>query len=121
MWSSDNDWVRRTVEYDAFMLDQRRRIIENEVLDMAERHAKASIAFQSEVIKRLVKFDPQSLTNADLIRWWEIAVKVERLARGEPTERVSTEQTGTVTITQQIAAMSDEELKSEIERYKHTG
>ena len=53
---------------------------------MAERHAKLAMAFQQRVAQRLQEIDPAELSPADMARWLDIATKLERLSRGEPTE-----------------------------------
>jgi len=120
LWSSDNEWVRRAAEYDAWKLNKRRCRMENEALAMAERHVEMAITIQDEVISKLIEFNHKNLTNADIIKWFEIAVKIERLSRGQPTEKIIQENTGTLNIMQQISEMTDEQLRQEIERHKHT-
>ena len=53
---------------------------------MAERHAKLAMAFQQRVAQRLQQIDPAELSPSDMAKWLDIATKLERLSRGEPTE-----------------------------------
>ena len=53
---------------------------------MVERHAKLAMAFQQRIEERLKKINPEELGPADLVRWLDVATKLERLSRGEPTE-----------------------------------
>lgn len=82
-WSSKWNWVDRIQLYDAEMDRQQLLQQEEERKQMAERHAKQALLFQNKIIERLRTIDPNRLTPADLIRWFEVAVKVERQARGE--------------------------------------
>jgi hypothetical protein len=79
-------WVERAQtfddEQDRLFREASRKAIE----EMADRHAKVAMLFTQHVVSRLAAIDPQELTAADLIRWFDTAVKVERLSRGEPTE-----------------------------------
>lgn len=95
-WSVQWSWVERARLYDEekerqYLLQQ-----EEERKKMAERHAKQSMMFQNKVLERLRTIDPNRLTPADLIKWFEVAVKVERQARGESTEKHELNHTGQV-------------------------
>ena len=85
-WSSRWDWVRRAAEWDRVLDRARRETHLRAITEMAERHAKMAVAVQGRVITRLNQLDPAELSPSDLIRWFEISVKIERLSRGEPTE-----------------------------------
>lgn len=95
-WSAKWNWVERAKEYDLEMDRQHRLQQEEERRKMAERHAKQAMMFQNKILERLRTLDPNRLTPADLIRWFDIAVKVERLARGESTEIHEVEHSGQV-------------------------
>ena len=85
-WSSKYQWVDRARAYDDYM--DKKAILENEKLrrEMVKRHASASTMFQSKVVSRLNTFDPNELSPNDLIKWFEVSVKIERLSRGESTD-----------------------------------
>jgi len=44
------------------------------------------MAFQQRIAQRLQEIDPAELSPADMARWLDIATRLERLSRGEPTE-----------------------------------
>jgi len=114
-WSSQYDWVTRAQAYDDYIEKKKREKKEKAILDMAERHAKLAMAFQQRVAQRLQGIDPLELSPSDMAKWLDIATKLERLSRGEPTEIGKQEVQGQVTqryeydITQRI--VSDPETR----------
>jgi hypothetical protein len=58
-----------------------------ERVKMAERHVRVALAFQAKAVERLQSIDADKLTPDQTLRWFEAAVRIERLARGEPSER----------------------------------
>ncbi|MGB9858672.1 MAG: hypothetical protein ACPLQP_01910 [Moorellaceae bacterium] len=85
-WASKYQWVKRAAAYDDYLERKKREAQEKAVVKMAERQAKIALGFQEKIAQRLASLDPQELSPGDLARWFEVAVKVERLARGVPTE-----------------------------------
>lgn len=85
-WSTNYNWVERAKAYDKEM--ERQALIEEakERKSMRKRHATTAMAFQGKVVERLNSFNAEELTASELIRWYEIATKIERTARGEPAE-----------------------------------
>lgn len=101
-WSVRHQWVNRVTEFDAEQ--DRKKLLEVEELrkEMAERHARIGQQMLNAVAKRLVgtedgkvdPIDPNILTPTELARITEVASRLERLARGEPTENVAAALTG---------------------------
>ncbi len=85
-WSSKYNWVERARAYDDYIDKKKRAEHEKAILKMVERHAKLAMAFQQRIEERLKKINPEELGPADLVRWLDVATKLERLSRGEPTE-----------------------------------
>lgn len=85
-WSSKYDWVERAQSYDAEM--DRKALIQEakDRKQMMKRHANTAMAFQGKAIERLNSIKPEELSPAEVIKWYEIATKIERTARGEPVE-----------------------------------
>lgn len=113
-WSSKWNWVERTNAWDD-ELDRLNKLEQiEEVKKMAERHAKTSMMFQQKVIERLAEVNPGELSPNDLARWFEVAVKIERLSRGEPTENVNQEIEGQVEVSNEVAKqiIEDEEASN---------
>lgn len=85
-WSVKYKWVERAQAYDDYIEQKKRKEQEKAILEMAERHARIAMAFQQKVVERLRELDPSDLSPKDLSTWFDIAAKIERLSRGEPTE-----------------------------------
>lgn len=85
-WSVKYNWVERAQAYDDYIERKKREEKENAILEMAERHAKLAMAFQQRVAQRLQQISPAELSPSDMAKWLDIATKLERLSRGEPTE-----------------------------------
>ncbi len=85
-WSVKYGWVARVHAYDDYIERKKREEKEKAILEMAERHAREAMAIQQKALERLRDIDPSELSPFELIRWIEVAVKIERLSRGEPTE-----------------------------------
>jgi len=85
-WSVKHNWVERANAYDDYLERKKREEKEKAILEMAERHAKLAMAFQQRVAQRLQQIDPAELSPSDMAKWLDVATKLERLARGEPTE-----------------------------------
>ncbi len=108
-WMDRFSWYARAQAYDDYIEQERRRAQEKEIMEMADRHARIATNFQTAVIQRLTKLEPEELSPSDMAKWFDIAVKVERLSRGEATESVKQEVGGQVNI--------GGDLTERIERY----
>lgn len=85
-WSVKHNWVERAKAYDDYLERKKREEKEKAILEMADRQARLAIAFQQRVAQRLQELDPSELSPSDLAKWFDVAAKIERLNRGEPTE-----------------------------------
>lgn len=90
-WSSKYHWIDRATEYDEYLDEIKRTMHEEEIREMANRHALEAKLFQDKVHERLEKIDPNELKPHELIKWYDTAVKIERLSRGVPTENIKQE------------------------------
>lgn len=92
-WSARYQWVQRAELYD----DHTERLLrleqEKERRQMAKRHASIAVLGQNLVVsslqrtvEELTQNPEKKLSIRDVTHLLDIAVKVERLARGEPTE-----------------------------------
>lgn len=102
-WSREHAWSARRDAYIA----QRDRVATQaqlraigeaeaertrEIAAMNERHIKVARAIMGKIAKRLTDMtdaDVAAMEPKDVARWVEVAVKVERLARGVTTEQVA--------------------------------
>jgi hypothetical protein len=91
-WSSRYRWVERAELHDDFQERLARRAREKDRIAMLDRHARLGMLGQSLALDSLRKRlqeaqeDPtKTLSTQDATRLLDVSVKVERLARGEPT------------------------------------
>lgn len=87
-WSRRHDWVRRAAAYDVDLHQQARLAQIEAVRDMNERHINLARVMMMKVAQRLQSLDPAELSPTEVARWADTCSKLERLARGEATERV---------------------------------
>ena len=91
-WSSRWRWVERCQQYDDYAERQLRVQQEKDRLEMHKRHAKIAVLGQNIAVKAMeallgkVQSGKQAVAPADVTRLVDVSVKVERLARGEPTD-----------------------------------
>ena len=91
-WSSRWRWVERSQSYDDHLQLQDRLRHERERKDMLTRHGKIAVLGQNLVVKGIEKLladveqGKRDLSASDASRLLDVAVKIERLSRGEPTE-----------------------------------
>lgn len=93
LWSGQFKWHQRAEAWDAYL----RRLKEDEerraIKEMAERHARAAVGFQQKALERLLAMKPGELKPKEVLAFFIEAAKLERLSRGEPTERTETQDT----------------------------
>lgn len=85
-WCSRYQWVKRCAEYDDYLEKMLRLKNEEKIKRMHRRHIRQAILFQKKLVERLKHLDPGDLTPSDIAKWFDIAVKIERLSMGESTE-----------------------------------
>jgi hypothetical protein len=93
-WSAKWGWLFRVQEWER---DQDRVRIEADreaIVEMSRRQAQIAVTFQSKLLERLIDTNAEELSPGDLARWFEVSVKVERLARGLPADTVRQEISG---------------------------
>jgi hypothetical protein len=110
-WAHRWRWLDRACAWD----EETERIKQVEQLaaiqDMAQRHAKEALMMQNKAIERLRQLRPEELGVRDTLAFLVEAAKLERLARGEPTERVSQEHHF-----EDLKELTDEELAQIVAR-----
>lgn len=87
-WSRKHHWVERCAAWD----DEVDRLAREEqtraIAEMRRQHAEEAVRLRLAAVKRLMEqlegFTLEDLDQADLLKIWGEAVKVERLSRGEP-------------------------------------
>lgn len=108
-WRTENQWDARAIAYDRHLDRIRQREHVKKVTEMTSRHAQISEAMQRKVVDRLKEIKAQELRPIDMIRWFETAVKIERLSRGEATE-IQGGTTVQATVPLDLSKLSDEQL-----------
>jgi chromatin segregation and condensation protein Rec8/ScpA/Scc1 (kleisin family) len=91
-WSSRWKWVHRCQKYDDYLAYQDRLRHEKEREQMNDRHAKIAVLGQNIIVREMESLLAKAqsggaqMTPADVARLMDVTVRVERLARGEPSE-----------------------------------
>lgn len=85
------NWVERCKQYDDYLEYQDRLQQEKERREMHKRHAKIAVLGQNIVVREMESLLAKAqkddrMTASDVARLMDVTVKVERLARGEPTD-----------------------------------
>jgi hypothetical protein len=85
-WSSANSWVARANAFDEFVEQETRLDQQESVREMRRRHATVANMAVAKAAERLRTMSPSEMSVSDATRLLDLAVKVERVARGEPNE-----------------------------------
>lgn len=85
-WSSRWSWVERSRAWDQFVDQEKQRSQIEEAREIGVRHARIAAAIQAKVVERIRSIDIERVSLRDMVYAFDIAVKVERLALGMPTE-----------------------------------
>lgn len=89
-WSASNRWVARAAAWDEHQDRAEREAALDAAREMAVRHALIAKGLTAKVaawVQQLTEKDIAKWKPSDAARALEVAVKVERLSRGEPTDR----------------------------------
>jgi hypothetical protein len=107
-WSRRYRWQDRIarLEQEARRADDDARI--QALREMYERHAQEAMLLQYQGAQWLTTMDDDRVTADGAIRAIVEGARMERLARGEPSER--TETNGELTVNARLTTISDEEL-----------
>lgn len=112
------NWVERVEAYDLYLEQELRHKREKEIIRMHDNHAKIASQIITKATKRLLTLPEEEISAADVVRMFDIGVKIERLSRGEPTENkhlsgsTTITHDGSVDVNQRIdvSELTDEEL-----------
>ena len=107
-WASSYNWVQRATQYDDYCDAQSLAAVELARKEMAERKAKVGMLLQSKGIEKMQNVTEVNITTGEAIRSIEIGTRIERTARGEPSEIQKSEHSGTVQV--DVTDISDEDL-----------
>src|SRR5262249_46531474 len=90
-WADRWNWSARARAWDQELEQVKCKRQIEAVEEMAERHAKEALMLQNKAVERLRQLLPEELKPRETLAFLIDAAKLERLARGEPTERVAEE------------------------------
>lgn len=85
-WSARWDWLDRAASFDANEEWERMVRFKESRFKMLENDARTARVVKNKVIQRLNQLKPEELTPTQLIHWWEVAFKVERMSLGATGE-----------------------------------
>lgn len=108
-WSAEWSWGYRAFEWDLYLSRREHEDLVRYRLEMNDRQRKTAYAVQQKIIRWLRDLDVTKLKPADAARWWDLAVKVERMAAGANTEQVGVTVSGSVGL--RVEDMSAEEVE----------
>ncbi len=86
--SADHAWLARADAYDDYIDEKATEAAIRERIKMKAEHAKIGRAMVIAGAKKLSTISVEEMSPGDIARLVDIGVKVERLARGEATEKV---------------------------------
>jgi hypothetical protein len=89
-WSRENDWVDRAGSWDDYLAYQAQVAQVEEVHAMRRRHAALGFTLIDTVIERAKLINIEKLTVRDMLAMAQLAVQIERQARGEVTAIIET-------------------------------
>ena len=108
------EWVKRCEAYDRHVDSVNRAANEAAIVKMKSDHALLAQQMIRKATKRLLTIPEDQIGAAELVRMVDVAVKVERLSRGESTENQAVTHDGQVEVKQDagldLTNLSDEEL-----------
>lgn len=87
-WRSRYRWGDRIARLERQAREKRDEAKVAELEAMLERHATLAVMLETKVAELLPDIDIDSVTLEGLARALDLAIKLERLARGEPSDRM---------------------------------
>lgn len=115
-WSSALHWQARLAELEREARDRDRDAQLAAIEEMNARQAREALLLQQKVVEGLQNRSAEAFTADGLVRALWTAIRVERLARGEPTERSETMQGGD----RRLERLSDDELEQLLHHLERT-
>jgi hypothetical protein len=113
-WSAVYHWVARVDAWEAEKDRAAREELTKGVTAMRKRHVDIAEAMLTKAVKSLRRLPPGAMTMRDIATAVEVAAKLERLSRGETTEKTEgkTALSAEVSVRQlDLSHLTDEELE----------
>lgn len=102
-----NAWEKRLTAYKLRLLEEKEELDVVEREEMYKRHSSLSMKLQEKLEEAIDNIDATDLTPKDIVSWLDIAVKVDRLSRGESTQNISEKKNIDVNVSQKQALVKD--------------
>ena len=90
-WSTKYSWVKRAEAYGDHLDELRRKRNEKEIQVMEKRHITLSMSLQQKAAEKLKDLKGKDMKVPEAIKALVEGAKLERLTRGEPTEKMKGE------------------------------
>lgn len=85
-WSVKYRWVERCAAWDDYQDKVAQEAIIKELEEMKKRHIQEAVGLQTKALERLRNLQPDELTAGNVLSFITEAIKIERMARGEPDQ-----------------------------------
>ena len=86
-WSREKNWVERSRAWDNEQDRVTREALQRGVVNMHKKHVTMAEALFIKAAKALKNIEVEEMDMLDIVKAVDLAVKIERLSRGEATER----------------------------------
>ncbi len=83
-WSARHAWVERAATWDDEQDRAGRAAQIDAIREMQARHVRLAMDAQTRIAEALRDLPASALTPRDIPRWLDTAIRIERMARGEP-------------------------------------
>lgn len=100
-------WEKRFDAYKLKLAEEKQELDSIEREEMCKRHSLLSMKLQDKLNEAIDNIEAEDLTAKDIVAWLDIAVKVDRLSRGQSTENISEQKKIDVTFTHKEALVKD--------------
>jgi hypothetical protein len=77
-WERRFRWKERAAAWDAESPRKDKPDERSPFAEMTGRHQKEALALQQKLLERLRRLDPEDLRPAEIIRWFDVSVRVEK-------------------------------------------
>ncbi|MDQ8706723.1 hypothetical protein RCO28_30250 [Streptomyces sp. LHD-70] len=116
-WSTAHQWVVRAEAWDREQDRLWRGERQQAAREVARRHARLASAAQAKLVAQLQQLDPARLSPADVIRWLEVTVRIERQAYGIDLAEAAAVGPAAVDVAD-VTGLSDEERRARMEQLR---
>jgi hypothetical protein len=117
VYSGKNKWKQRVEAYDLYLDNIRRKENEQAILEMNKRHIEESLSLQDVIKNKLKQLSTDEIKTRDLADLLELAVRIERDARGV-SKQSNNEVNTTVTVENKLQTIDEDTKKKMEEIYK---